>query len=150
MTDRHRRGAAYHEAGHAVVAAMLDCRVNYIDISEADGLEGAAGMALALKGELSVRDRAAIIWAGKVAQELFEAPTHSRAHFGDQVSFDLLLEGLDLDEAVTNKIKSAGEELAREILRKQEPSVHRVAEYLMRHDEMDGKKFASRFAGQTG
>jgi ATP-dependent Zn protease len=72
--ERDRRGAAYHEAGHAVVAWALGLQIGEIEI--AIGGDDAKGNAEIENDEgLPLIDRLAICVAGMEAQDLFSAPT---------------------------------------------------------------------------
>jgi phytoene dehydrogenase-like protein len=115
--DQNRRGAAYHEAGHGVVAIMLGCQVKRIDVSQG---YGAGSADIVHQCDMSFRDRIAICVAGDEAQKLFDAPTHrgsAQADFGGMAS---LLDGFD--DATSLAIRCAGRRRAREILEEQRPS----------------------------
>jgi hypothetical protein len=82
MTHQDRLGAAYHEAGHAVVATALGLTVARIEIAiNGDDAKGAADIEDAAR--LPLVDQLAICAAGMEAQKMFEAPTHDIAGVGD-------------------------------------------------------------------
>lgn len=94
MTIEDRRGAAYHEAGHIVLAWALGLRVS----AAAIGIGGDDS-----KGEtefdrdkpLPIVDKIAVCAAGAEAQHVFDAPTHCRAGAMDEVEIIRLTEHLD-------------------------------------------------------
>ncbi len=78
MTDQDRRGAAYHEAGHAVVASALGLSVRRMEIAiDGDDAKGAAD--IQDDPNLPLVDQLAVCAAGLEAQKLFKAPTHDGA-----------------------------------------------------------------------
>jgi hypothetical protein len=83
MASADRIGAAYHEAGHAVVFWVLGLPVAEIAIGI--GGDDAAG-ATKIDGSdehLTTFDRVVINEAGLEAQEIFNAPTHEHAGLAD-------------------------------------------------------------------
>lgn len=69
------RGAAFHEAGHVVVARFLGLRVSEVEIGmNGDDASGRAEISCA--DPLSFIDQIALCAAGLEAQEMFDAPTH--------------------------------------------------------------------------
>ena len=69
------RGAAFHEAGHVVVARFLGLRVSEVEIGmNGDDASGRAEISCA--DQLSFIDQIALCAAGLEAQEMFDAPTH--------------------------------------------------------------------------
>lgn len=82
MSHLDRRGAAYHEAGHAVVAAVLGLTVAGIEIAiGGDDAKGAT-----VTGDpagLPLEDQLTICAAGMEAQKIFDAPTHDDAGVAD-------------------------------------------------------------------
>src|SRR5262245_13730990 len=82
MTDE-RRGAAFHEAGHAVVAWCLRLQVNSIAIGLCgDDTKGRTCIA-SDQSHLPIVDRLALCLAGLDAEEFFDAPTHEYAGVHD-------------------------------------------------------------------
>ena len=139
---RDVRGAAFHEAGHAVAAAMLDCEIIGIDITAG---HAAGGASIKHKCGLSFVNRIAICIAGIVAQEIFDAPTNENAGGSDNGKIATFLDGLD--PKTDAAIRSAGRESACRLLRQYEGAVNRVAQYLIEHQKMDGITFSRVFVG---
>ena len=89
-SERDQRGAAYHEAGHAVVAWALGLVVRRVEIAvDSDDAKGAAE--IEDDPTLDLLDRLAICAAGREAQKLFDAPTHDGAGWGDYGKMVVLL-----------------------------------------------------------
>jgi ATP-dependent Zn protease len=132
MTHQDRLGAAYHEAGHAVVATALGLTVGRIEIAiNGDDAKGAADIKDAAR--LPLVDQLAICAAGMEAQKMFEAPTHDVAGVGDYgLMFNLLDE---YDETERRMFIEAGHQRACELIRLHSSAVGRVARALL----ADGK-----------
>jgi len=132
MTHQDRLGAAYHEAGHAVVATALGLTVGRIEIARnGDDAKGAADIEDAAR--LPLVDQLAICAAGMEAQKMFEAPTHDIAGVGDYgLMFNLLDE---YDETERRMFIEAGHQRACELIRLHTNAVGRVARALL----ADGK-----------
>src|SRR5256885_2180453 len=79
--NQDRLGAAYHEAGHAVVAWALGLPVGRIAIND-DG-PPAGTTEIGSTEHLPATDRLAVCLAGVEAQHLFACPTHEHAGFSD-------------------------------------------------------------------
>ena len=93
MTIEDRRGAAYHEAGHIVVAWVLGLRVGAAAIGiDGDDAKGAAD--IDRDKPLSLVDKIAVCAAGVEAQHVFGAPTHCRAGAIDEAEIIKLTEHL--------------------------------------------------------
>jgi ATP-dependent Zn protease len=123
-----RLGAAYHEAGHAVVASALGLTVTRIEIAiGGDDAKGEADIEDDLK--LPLIDRIAICAAGLEAQRLFEAPTHDLAGWGDYGKMVELLYGLD--EAASSTLRDEGHKRAYELLKLHTDKVRRIVSVLM-------------------
>jgi hypothetical protein len=134
------RGAAYHEAAHAVVGSLLGWVVMEVDISCGGG-EGRT--CFYRKCDLSFRDRTAICCAGMVGQEMFKAATHRGAGNADRTEIAVLLTGLD--ETTSAAIRGAGKRLAHDFLVEQRANVERVAEHLIAYRTMDQRQFTQVF-----
>jgi hypothetical protein len=78
MSPRDRLAAAYHEAGHAVVALSLGLSVGRVEIA-IDGDDAKGTTDIAGTSGLPLVDQLAICAAGMEAQERFNAPTHDAA-----------------------------------------------------------------------
>jgi hypothetical protein len=74
-TLNDRRGIAFHEAGHAVVAWALDCHVKETAIIGDDGKTSI----LCDYKRLGFGDRLALCLAGQVAEVLYDAPMPPRS-----------------------------------------------------------------------
>ena len=124
MTLQDRRGAAYHEAGHAVVAAALGLTVGLIEIAiDGDDARGAAD--IQDNPNLPLQDQLAVCAAGMEAQKLFKAPTHDGAGWGD---FGKMIELLkDKAEEESFLLRQAGHQRAHELLTQHLEIVHKVA-----------------------
>jgi hypothetical protein len=141
MTEK-RRGAAYHEAGHAVVAWEVCCKVLAIHVND----EGNGRTETECHyGRMSFRDRIALCCAGEVAQAMVDAQTHAMAVADDWGLLDPLLRGLPDD--TKKELREAGKLRAHEVLKQYCRNVDRVAAYLMTHDELDGSTFIRLLLG---
>ena len=94
MSLGDRQGAAYHEAGHAVVASALGLAVGRIEIA-IDGDDAKGGTDIQDDADLPLVDQIAVCAAGVEAQKLFDAPTHEGAGWGDYGKMIELLDGFD-------------------------------------------------------
>ena len=98
MTNEERRGTAYHEAGHIVVAWALGLKVG----ASAIGINGddPAGKTEIERDKLSpLIDKIAVCAAGLKSQSVFGALTHCRAGQKDEAKIIELTE--DLDEKIS-------------------------------------------------
>src|SRR5450631_2064977 len=87
--EDERRGAAIHEAGHAVVAWALGLRVFRLVIA-IDGDITAGKADIEQNRSSSLVDRIALCAAGGDAQELFDAPTNDICAISDMIKiYDL-------------------------------------------------------------
>jgi ATP-dependent Zn protease len=134
MTDQERLGAAYHEAGHAVVASALGLSVERIEIGiNGDDAKGATDVRDA--AGLPLVDRLAICAAGIEAQKIFEAPTHDDAGLGDYGKMFELLD--DFDDAERRTFIEAGHQRACELVRLHPHAVERVARALLAEGKIE-------------
>jgi ATP-dependent Zn protease len=134
MINPDQMGAAYHEAGHAVVAWALRMKVGRLAI--AIGGDDAKGSAdIAHDHDTPMIDRIAMCVAGVDAQALFEAPTHEYAGMGDFGKVYQLLEGFD--EIAGLDLRRAGYQKARELLTMHKDKVVLLAKALMDRGEID-------------
>jgi ATP-dependent Zn protease len=133
MTNDDLRSAAYHEAGHAIVAWALGLRVHRIMIGIAGDLT--AGEAdIEEKRSMSLVDRIAICSAGVDAQELFDAPTNDICAISDMGKiYDLIGE---YNEQVGSCLRQIGFQKSREILKQHRDKVARVAQALVERMEL--------------
>ena len=124
--DENLRDAAYHEAGHVVVARFLGLTVREVEIEE-DG----SGRADISSGEhLPLVDQIAVCVAGIEAQELFNCPMHDHAALGDYRKVGVLLAGLT--DAESYEYRQAGYLRALQILKSRLPEIEAVADQLLK------------------
>jgi hypothetical protein len=122
-------GAAFHEAGHVVVAKFLGLHVSEVEIGM--GGDDASGRAkIGCADQLSFIDQIALCAAGLEAQEMFDAPTHKYGGFGDYERIVNLVVGLS--EADSFTLRNAGYLRASEILNLHRSEVEKLAKRLMR------------------
>jgi len=120
------RDAAYHEAGHVVIARFLGLNNREVEIEE-DG----SGRADISSGEhLPLVDQIAVCVAGIEAQELFNCPVHDHAALGDYRRVRALL--AELTGAESYEYRHAGYLRALQILKSQLPEVEALAEQLLK------------------
>src|SRR5215813_14676293 len=93
------RDAAYHEAGHVVVARFLGLTIGKIEIEE----DGSGRADISSAEHLPLIDQIALCVAGIEAQELFNCPMHEHAALGDHVKVSRLVAGLTDAERSTPK-----------------------------------------------
>jgi hypothetical protein len=124
--DENLHDAAYHEAGHIVVARFLGLTVREVEIEE-DG----SGRADISPGEhLPLVDQIAVCVAGIEAQELFNCPMHDHAALGDYRKVGVLLAGLT--DAESYECRQAGYLRALQILKSRLPEIEAVADQLLK------------------
>jgi ATP-dependent Zn protease len=138
------RPAAYHEAGHAIVAWALGLTVHKIRVRADDGggttiTEGA--------DDLPLIDQATIMVAGREAEEVFDAPSHEWSHAGDLGMMVELFETTPEPEG--EAIRAAADARARELLIAHKPAVIRLAERLLDVHEIDGVEFLRLVSQQS-
>lgn len=134
MTNPDQMGAAYHEAGHAVVAWAIGWKVGRLAIAiGGDDAKGAAQ--IEENPESPLIDRIAVCYAGLESQELFDAPTHDLAGFGDHGKVYELLS--DVDEDAGLALRNAGSEKARELLTTHREKLVWLATALLDQGELD-------------
>jgi hypothetical protein len=129
-TDNELRGAAFHEAGHVIVARELGLLVGEIAIGiDGDDAKGRSDVGSA--HHLPLIDQVALCVAGIVAQSLFNWPTHNFAGAGDYARVIELVEGMT--DANSLKLRNAAYARAREILERRATEVERLAKQLLKH-----------------
>jgi ATP-dependent Zn protease len=118
-----RNRAAFHEAGHVVVA-RFGLPVGKIEIAD----DGSGKTEIGPADHLPLIDQVAVRIAGVVAQDFFGF-FRSEAGYHDQGKIVELVDGLT--EAESLKLRNAAYERAREIIKSQKPEVERLAELLI-------------------
>ncbi len=85
-----RRGAAVHEAGHAIVAWTLGLKVRQVRIGD----DGSGASCIECSAHLPITDRIAVAEAGMAAVEILNAPEPlPQAGLSDAVEIGNLLDG---------------------------------------------------------
>jgi hypothetical protein len=129
MTIEDRRGAAYHEAGHIVVAWALGVEVGQAAI----GINGddAKGMSEIGSAEsLPLVDKIALCAAGLESQSVFNAPpTHPYAGTMDEARIIELTEDLDKESRLARR--NDGYQRAHDLIRACAAKVDQLAEKLL-------------------
>jgi hypothetical protein len=118
------RDAAYHEAGHVVVARFLGLPIGRVEIEE----DGSGRADIRDAEHLPLVDQIAICVAGIEAQELFNCPIHQHAALGDYLKVRELLAGLT--DAESHEYRQAGYLRALEILKGRLPEIEALAHQL--------------------
>lgn len=126
MTEQDRLGAAYHEAGHAVLATAFGLEVRRMEIGI--GGDDAKG-AVDVDGASRLEDQLTILAAGMAAQKKFKAPTNEYAGAIDKLKMHKLVS--DRDEAEGCALKEAGHQRAWELVQLYCHDIERVARALM-------------------
>lgn len=106
-----RRGAAIHEAGHAVVAWTLRLKVRQLRIGD----DGSGASCIECSVHLPILEQIAVAEAGMAAVELLQGPPPSpQAGFADAVKIGNCLDSYPDDERA--QLICDGRECARKIL----------------------------------
>lgn len=128
MTTEDRRGTAYHEAGHIVVAWALGLKVGASAIG-INGDNSAGKTDIEHHKPLSLIDKIAICAAGLESQSVFGAPTHCYAGATDEAKIIELTE--DLDEKSRLARRYDGYQRAHELIKVHAAKVDRIARSLL-------------------
>ena len=134
MTAEERRGAAYHEAGHAIVGVKVGRSLSRIEIG-LGGDDSAGRTTFNDTRPLPLVDRLAICLAGEAAESIFNAPLSPRARLLDRYEADKLLEELSENEALERKRE--GCDHACQILKSNEKEVVQLADELIENGKVD-------------
>ncbi|BBZ94535.1 hypothetical protein ACMA5K_27125 [Bradyrhizobium diazoefficiens] len=141
--ESDQRGAAFHEAGHIVVAWSLGLAVGGAEI--AIGGDDAKGTAeVQTPDHLDLLDQLAVCAAGLEAQELFEAPTHDIGGVGDYGQMWNLLE--DVEEEDRRSLIDKGHARASELVSAHRETVERIAAALLQKKRLDADEVARLLA----
>ena len=129
MTIEDRRGAAYHEAGHIVVAWALGLKVG----ASAIGINGddSAGKTEIERDKplLPLIDKIAVCAAGLESQSVFGALTHRFAGAKDEAEIIDLTEDLDEDTRLARR--NDGYQRAHELIKAHAAKVDLIAGSLL-------------------
>lgn len=143
-SERDQRGAAFHEAGHAVVAAALGLAVGRVEIAiGGDDAKGASD--IEQSAVLSLVDQLAICAAGLEAQEVFDAPTHEGAGWGDYGKMVELLKDFDEDEQLG--LMREGHARAFQLVTVNRDKIERLARTLFEKKRLAADEITSLLAG---
>jgi hypothetical protein len=123
-TRENLRDAAYHEAGHVVVAQFFGLTIREVEIEE----DGSGRANISSAEHLPLGDQIALCVAGIEAQELFNCPIHQHAALGDYLRLRELL--AELTEAESYKYRQAGYLRALEILKSRLAEIEALAHQL--------------------
>ena len=128
------RDAAYHEAGHVVVARFLGLTIRKVEIEE----DGSGRADIRYAEHLPLVDQIALCVAGIEAQELFNCPIHQHAALGDYLKVRELVAGLT--DAESYEYRQAGYLRALQILKSRLPEIEALAHQLFnqRRVELNG------------
>jgi hypothetical protein len=118
------RDAAYHEAGHVIVARFLGLTVREVRIEE----DGSGRADISSAEHLPLVDQIAVCVAGIEAQELFNCPMHDHAALGDYLKVRELM--ARLTDAESFEYRQAGYFRALQILKGRLPEVESLAHQL--------------------
>ena len=123
MSDKDLRRAAFHEAGHAVVARYFGLPVgDHLEIAD----DGSGKTKIGSADHLPLSDQITVRIAGVAAQDLFGLPK-PRAGYHDYGKIIELVEG-----AESLKLRNAAYARAREIIKNQKLEVEWLAELLIK------------------
>jgi len=128
-----RRGAAFHEAGNAIVARYFGLKVIELEIRE-DGT-GKSDI-VGSTDDLPLIDRIAIHSAGDASRTVFKCRSHAVT---PSEEIGKLVEGLADDHC--REIRNAGYRRAIEIVMSNAPMVERVASHLIKQRRIDESAF---------
>ncbi len=183
LSDKDKRTVAYHETGHALVAAMQTNSAPVTKITIVPRTSGALGYTMqvdegerVLMSREEIENKIATLTGGRAAEEVIigsistgasndieQATKLARAYFtryGMSDRFDMVaLEQQtnkylggdsslacsektsgEIDEAVIDLVKREHKK-AVEILKANEPALHRIAKYLMDKETITGEEF---------
>ena len=121
MSGEDLRRAAFHEAGHAVVARFFGRSEIILKLLTTEGARRKIGPA----NHLARIDQITVCIAGVAAQDLFGF-SRPEAGYSDHAQIIELVEGLS--EAESLELRNAAYARAREIIKNQKSEVERLAE----------------------
>ena len=141
MNNNGQYDAAFHEAGHAVVAWALGLAVGEIAI-RIRGDDTAGNAAIECSAHLPPVDRIAVCLAGLEAQQMFECPIHGLAGVSDYAKIVEIV-GDCVSEEERRKLIDAGSVRARELLTAHKAQVRRLATSLSQQGRIDAGSLLS-------
>jgi ATP-dependent Zn protease len=136
VTADFLRGAAFHEAGHVVVARFLGLTVGKIEIGD----DGSGNTKIGSAKHLPLIDQIALCVAGIEAEALFNVPEFKHAALIDYQSVSILLEGITPDESFECRNAAYGRSL--EILKKHMSEIEQLANRLIEEKHIDASVLA--------
>jgi ATP-dependent Zn protease len=125
MRDEDLRRAAFHEAGHAVVARFFGLPVGELEIAD----DGSGKTEIGSADQLPLIDQITVCLAGVTAQDLFGF-SRPEAGYTDHTKIIGLIEWLT--EAESLKLRKTAYARAREIIKTQISEVEQLAELLVK------------------
>ena len=128
MTAIHLRNAAYHKAGHAIVAWRLGLTIHGLRIGTG-GDPGKGGADIERKADLSLIDQIAICYGGIAAQDMLDLEAHPESGMMDQYMVLLGEDREDREDGLA--LQDAGYERARALLEPHRDTLDLVASALM-------------------
>jgi ATP-dependent Zn protease len=128
MTIEDRRGAAYHEAGHIVVAWAVGWKARAAVIG-IDGDDAKGKTDLDRDKPLSLVDKIAVCAAGWESQHVFQAPTNWRS--GQMDEYEIIELTKNLDEQSRSALRNHGYQRARDLIKTHSKRVAHIAEKLL-------------------
>ncbi len=136
--NAEERGAAVHEAGHAVVAHAFKVTIKAVYIALGGGGMDTGGE------QIDITENLAICIAGGKAEQIFNASTHSKsAKCGDFRTVRRLLLHKDLAQSERRRIHAEGHRLAEQKLRDIAEVVQRLAGALFAHHRIEGAELTT-------
>lgn len=130
-SESNRRGAAVHEAGHALVASALGCKVQELRIKD----NGSGTFDIKCGVVLPIIDQIAIAEAGMAAVELLEAPTSPQAGLSDAAKVREILE--DYPDDQIDHLAAEGHKRAMAILMDRQSVLVALADALLSSSFLD-------------
>jgi len=143
MIRRYPRGAAFHEAGHAVVGHFLGLEVHDIRINDEDE----SGHINFITKEQTCAEHATRLFAGLAAENIWKAKPEHMSGAGDIVDFIELARTKGLSDEERDELRIQAYERANSILLAHKSLVEAVADRLMERGQMDGVEFMRLMRG---
>jgi ATP-dependent Zn protease len=142
MAEKGQREAAYHEAGHAVVAWSLGLPVEAVRIGYSKEKGWYGGAEIGTAEHLSLSDQIAVCLAGVETEEVFQYESHENASFSDNWKVHELIEANGIsDEDQDRALRDEGGSRARTIIETHRSKVDRLVERLVESGSVDASEF---------